>query len=176
MGISRRLARSARGAVIAVVLALVVAAPAAAAQPTRTVYGLDSFLLPAGTACAFDVEGEPSWGFIAQTILTDGTVINSVRAHGAYINLATGASFPTDDTSRVIHRFDPATGIDVVLVDGQNTWNFLPGDVGPFGVAGSNGALYHFAGVVSFTWDSVANRVTQFAYTGKVTDVCAALS
>lgn len=169
------LTRSARGAVIALVLALVWAAPAAAAQPTRMVYGLGPFVYPAGTACPFDVKGEPTGGFVAKTIFSDGTVQLSVRARGAYVNLATGARFPTQDTYRDLSRFDTATGILVGLENGETTWSFLPGDAGPFGVVQS-AALYHFVGTVSYTWDSNVSRTTQFAYSGRVTDVCAALS
>jgi hypothetical protein len=172
-----RLPRAARGAVIGLALALVAAVPAAAAQPTRTVYGLDSWVMPAGTACAFDVEGQPYWGFIVSTRFSDGRVQNAVLAYGAYVNLATGAAFPTSDTSRVLHRFDPATGIDVVLMNGQNSYNFVPGDMGPFGiVTNSNGAFYHIVGSVSYTWDANTNHYTKFAYSGIVTDICAALS
>jgi hypothetical protein len=172
-----RLPRPARGAVIALALALVVAAPTAAAEPTRTVYGLESWVMPAGTACAFDVEGLPYWGFIVSTKFSDGRVLNLVLAHGAYVNLATGAAFPTSDTSRVLHRFDPVTGIDVVVMNGQNSYNFVPGDIGPFGVVtNTNGAFYHIDGMVSYTWDSNTNHYTKFAYKGKITDICAALS
>ena len=68
-----RLTRSARGAVIAVTLALLVAAPAAAAPPTRTARPLaGGFVLPAGMACAFDVAGDPTGGFRAQTTSAKG--------------------------------------------------------------------------------------------------------
>ena len=61
-----RLPHTARGALIAMALALVVAAPAAAAQPTRTVYhGGQPFTIPADKACPFPVEGQPSGGFAA---------------------------------------------------------------------------------------------------------------
>ena len=172
----KRLTRSARGAVIALVLALVWAAPAAAAQPTRVVHDLQPFVMPAGTACPFDVEGEPTGGFIAVTTFSDGTVQRSVRARGAYVNLATGASFPTQDTFRDLSRFDEATGILVGSDNGATTWSFLPGDLGPFGVVGGSGALYHIDGAVWYTFDTVANHATQFAYQGTITDVCGALS
>jgi hypothetical protein len=171
-----RLTRSARGAVIALVLALLWAAPAAAAQPTRVVHALGSFVYPAGTACAFDVAGEPTGGFIAVTTFSDGTVQRSVRARGAYVNLETGARFPTQDTFRDLSRFDDATGILLGTQNGEGTWSFLPGDVGPFGVVGGTGALYHFVGTVSYTFDTNTNHSTHFAYTGTVTDVCALLS
>ena len=99
-----------------------------------------------------------------------------MRARGAYVNLATGARFPTQDTFRDLSRFDDATGIIVGVENGETTWSFLPGDTGPFGVVGSNGALYHLVGTVTYTFDTNTNHATQFAYTGTVTDVCAALS
>ena len=171
-----RLRPAARGAVLAFVLAAVCAAPAAAATPTRVVYGLDSFELPAGTACAFDVEGQPSGGFVAVTTFSDGTVQVSVRARGAYVNLETGARFPTVDTSRVLQQLDPATGIVVVEIQGQNSYSFLPGDMGPFGVVLSDAAFYHIAGSVRFTFNTHTNATTAFAYEGGITDICAALS
>jgi hypothetical protein len=170
-----RLARSARGAVIALVLALVVAAPVAAAQPTRTVDGLSSFVIPAGLSCPFDVAAEPSGGFITTTIFNDGRVQLSVRARGAYVNLATGARFPTLDTYRDLSRYDDATGIHVGTENGETTWSFYPGDMGPFGIVQYPGALYHFVGTVSYTADADFHILT-FANTGTLTDVCAALS
>src|SRR4051812_24833647 len=68
-----RMTRMARVSVIAVTLALVVAAPAAAAQPTRTVnHDLRPWVLPAGTACAFDVIATQVKGFATQTTFSDG--------------------------------------------------------------------------------------------------------
>ncbi len=176
------LTRSARGAMIAVVLALVWAAPAAAAQPTRTVRPLQGeFVLPAGMACAFDVAGEPSAvsirnGFVAETAFRDGTVLHFVRAKGAYLNIATGARYLTEDTYRDLSTYDANTNLQVGVETGQTTWSFLPGDIGPYGVVGSDGALYHFIGSVSYTWNNNTFHITAFSYTGSVEDVCAAIS
>ena len=171
-----RLPRAARGAAMALVLALVVAAPVAAAAPTRTVYDLEPFLIHAGRACAFDVEGQPSWGFQAETDFSDGSVLYSVQAHGAYVNVDTGASFWVEDTYRQLIRVDAQTGNLLVVESGSISQNFHPGDVGPYGVAGSNGEFYDFRGTIRFTYDTVLNRITEFASTGTVTDICAALS
>jgi hypothetical protein len=170
-----KLTRPARGAVIALVLALAWAAPAAAAQPTRVIRTLQPFTLPAGNACAFDVAGEPSWGFSAKTEFSDGRVMYSTRAHGAYVNVATGARFETIDNFTEIDRFDAATGILTGVNNGESTISFLPTDHSPFGV-GSNGALYHFVGKVRYTYDTNTNVFSVWAYSGTVTDVCAALS
>ena len=171
-----RLTRTGRGAVIAVALALVVAAPVAATQPTRVVRDLHPFVDPAGTACAFDVEGQPSSGFSTKTIFSDGREMYSVHAKGAYVNMATGARFETRDVFTEIDRFDPVTGTLVGLNDGETTSSFNPGDMGPFGVVGSNGALYHFVGTIHYTYDTNANVFNMLAYSGTVIDVCAALS
>jgi hypothetical protein len=183
-----RLTRTARGAAIAVVLALVAVAPVAAAQPTRTIRPLHGgFVDPAGTACAFDVAGEPnakppsasafqSGGFVAETDFSDGTVTYSVRARGAYVNLETGARFETLDTYMERDRFDPDAGLIIGGATGQVTFYFLPGDHGPFGVVQYPGALYHIDGTASYTIDANTYATYEFAYSGSITDVCAALS
>lgn len=167
---------AARGAALAVVLAFVLAAPAAAAQPTRTVtQGLPGFILPAGSACAFDVAGRPSRGFIARTGFSDGRVLLSVRAHGEYVNLETGSRYPTADNYRDLST----TGADGIITGtetGETTWYFLPGEVGPFGIVQAPGALYHFVGSVWYTYDTVAGRATSFTFVGTVRDFCRLLS
>jgi len=171
-----RLPRAARGAVIAIALALMAAAPAAAATPpTRTVRDLHSFVLPAGTACAFDVAGRPDWGFSARTTFNDGRIQSSVRAHGAYVNMATGATFPTADNFRALDRIDPVTGIDTVVVNGESTSSFLPGDDGPFGLV-TQASFYKFVGTYWFKYNLNTGHQTDFRYAGTVEDVCAALS
>ena len=178
----KNLIRTGRGAVVAVVLAVVMAAPVAAAAPAgastpiRTVFSLSPFVDPAGTACAFDVGAEPSGGFIAETAFADGSILVSIRARGAYVNLETGARYQTLDNTSDYRRFDPQTGVITGVDAGPNTWSFLPGDDGPFGVVGSHGALYHFVGTLSYTYDTKTNHATILGYTGTVEDVCAALS
>jgi hypothetical protein len=173
--------RPARSAVMALALMLIAAAPVAAAQPSRSVRPLSGgFTYPAGTACAFEVAGAPSrvsveHGFIADTTFSDGTVLHFVRAKGAYVNVATGARFSTEDTFRDVSTYDPVTNTLTGVETGQTTWSFLPGDVGPFGLVGSDGALYHFIGSLSYTYDLNTFHSTAFSYTGSVEDVCAAL-
>ena len=171
-----KLTRTAPGAVIALAFALLSAAPAAAATPpTRTVGSLGGFVYPAGTACAFDVAGEPSGGFGATTTFSDGSRLISIRARGAYVNLSTGARYPTLDSFRDYGRTDPVTNITTAVESGHTTWSFLPGDQGPFGLI-TEASLYHFIGTVTYAFDSNAGHATAFAWTGTVEDVCAALS
>jgi hypothetical protein len=179
-----KLSPAARAGVIAGVFALVVAAPAAAAQPTRTVYPVhppQGVFATAGTACPFDVGAQPSTatlrnGFTAETDFSDGRLMFSVHRHGAYVNLETGASFPTNESFTEIDRFDPATGILYGEDLGQPSSTFNPGDIGPYGVVGTGGAFYHFNGTLSFTYDTNTNVFSVVAYSGRVTDICAALS
>jgi hypothetical protein len=172
-----RLTRSARGAVIAVVLALLWAAPAAAAQPTRTVFHhLSPWVLPAGTACAFDVTAVQVSGFAAKTIFSDGAQVITKDATALFTNEQSGASVVLRLVYRDIERFDPATGVITGSSTGQSPANFVPGDLGPFGVVASPGALLNFVGTVQYTYDTNTNVFSVPAYSGTVTDVCAALS
>jgi hypothetical protein len=170
-----RLTRTARGAVIALGLALVVAAPAAAAQPTRSVYGLSPFTISADAACPFAVEGQPSSGFSAYTVFSDGRLMGSVHAKGDYVNAETGARYPTLDNFSFVQRYDPTTGSIHVVLEGQAADSFLPGDTGPFGTVGPHGAFYDFVGRITFTIDA-SGATTQFSWSGTATDICAALS
>lgn len=170
-----RLPRAARGAVIALALALVVAAPAAAVQPTRTVHSLGGFTIPAGAACPFDVEGQPSFGFTAKTVFSDGRIQYSVHAHGDYVNAETGARYPTLDNFQATEWDDPLTGNAYVVLEGQAANWLLPGDTGPFGTVGPYGAFYDFVGRITFTI-SATGATTQFSWVGTATDICAALS
>jgi hypothetical protein len=170
-----RLTRTARGAVIAVALALVVAAPAAAAQPTRSVYGQSPFTISADRACPFAVEGQPSSGFSAYTEFSDGRLMGSVHAKGDYVNAETGARYATLDNFSFVQRYDPTTGNIHVVLEGQAANSFLPGDTGPFGTVGPHGAFYDFVGRITFTIDA-SGATTQFSWSGTATDICAALS
>src|SRR5690349_11089590 len=153
------LARGVAAAAVALVLALAVAAPAVAAAaptPVRTVHPVDPtnpFTIPAGQACTFDVIGQPYWGFSAKTVFPDGRIAHSVRAHGAYINAVTGATYPTADNFYVIDDIDPATGLDHVTLSGMAADSFLPGDTGPYGIVGPGPAFYDFVGKITFTYN-----------------------
>jgi hypothetical protein len=169
--------RATRGAVIALVLALVVAAPAAAAQPTRIVFQhLQTWVLPAGTACPFDVIAEQVSGFAAKTTFSDGTVLITKDANTLFTNEHSGASVVLRLVYRQIERFDPATGVITGSSTGQSPDNFVPGDVGPYGVVASPGALLNFVGTVQYTYDTNTNVFSVPAYSGTVTDICALLS
>ena len=174
--IPTRLPRTARGALIAMALGLVVAAPAAAAQPTRTVYrGGQPFTIRADDACPFPVEAQPSGGFAAHTEFSDGHLAGGVHLKGDYVNAETGARYPTLDNFQFSQWTDATTGNTYVVLEGQAADSFLPGDTGPYGTVGAHGAFYDFVGRITFTIDA-NGATTQFSWVGTATNICAALS
>jgi len=176
----RRAGRAARGAVIALALVVLSAAPAAAVQPIKhTNRTLTGFTIPADTACPFDVEGQPDFGFSMHWNYVDQSPNNqkgSVHAHGAYVNPLNDARYPTLDNFSYKQWVDPISGLLHVVLEGQAADSFLPGDVGPFGTVGEHGAFYDFVGRITFTLDLDTGHVSQFSWTGTATDICAALS
>ena len=174
----KRLTRSARGAVIALALALLWAAPAAAAQPTRTVLHPTGGLHPAGQGCAFDISYVDAPGAtITVTDFSDGTEIVIVHAIATLTNDDTGATFVHKAFFHDVSSFDPATGLYTGMTNGQVVNWFSPGDVSPFGrIVGADGLALRFEGTIWYTWDANLNALTQFAYQGTVTNVCALLS
>ena len=171
-----RLTRPARGAVIALVLAAIWAAPAAAAQPIKTTnHNLQPFTIPADTACSFDVEGQPDFGFSTHWNLSDGRLKGAVHAHGTYVNAETGARYPTVENFSYVQWTDPVSGNTYVVLDGHAGDTFLPGDTGPFGTVGPHGAFYDFIGRITFTIDA-NGATTQFSWNSTATNICSALS
>jgi hypothetical protein len=172
-----RLTRLARGVVVAVVLALVVAGPAAAATPpTRTVFEPHPFVTPAGQGCSFDVRGVPTSGFVALTVFSENEWRKSVHVKATLENVDTGATYSVNNTWTELDVYDPATNILVVTTSGQVIIEFWPGDVSPFGGLITTATLYRFIGTNTNTVDFNLNHTVQFSWSGQVIDVCAALS
>lgn len=169
--------RLARGFVVAVVLALVVAAPAAAATPpTRTVFEPNPFVIPAGQGCSFDVRGVPTSGFAALTVYSENEWRKSVHVKVTLENMDTGATYSVNNTWTELNIYDPATNILVVTTSGQSVTEFWPGDVSPFGGLITTATLYRFIGTTTNTIDFNLNHTVQFIWSGQVIDLCAALS
>lgn len=171
-----RLIRVARGAAIALGLVLVIAAPAAAARPTRSVYLPQAHTDVAGTACAFDVDFSPTRGFNAYTDFSDGSEQHIANVDVTLTNHETGATFVHRARFNDTSWYDAATNQYHGWTSGQVLVQFFPGDLGPDGIVQYPGALYRFVGTQSYTWDANVNAYTQLSYVGTVTDVCALLA
>ena len=71
--------------------------------------------------------------------------------------------------------FVDANTVNSVII-GRVWVQFYPGDQGPFGVVGANGAAYAFDGQLSYTLDLNTFAFTSFSYKGPVVDLCAELA
>ena len=174
---AKRLIRMAPGLVIALALALLSAATAmAATPPTRTVSYPQGWFAPAGQACTFDVLGVPTSGFEATTVFSDSHWMRSVRVKGYYENLVNHKTYSVNDTWTESDVYDAATNVLTITGNGQIDVPFWPGDASPFGGLVTTPKLYRFAGTTVNVVDFNANRTAQFTWSGRMTDICAALS
>jgi hypothetical protein len=173
-----RLTRTAPGAIIALGLALVVAAPAAAAQPTRTVIdaGPVARLLPAGTFCDFDVTVQRPGGWLSILDFSDGREALVGHFVGRiYTNVATGATFAASTSAHEVDWFDDSPLVRGVTT-GKFIYEFLPGDIGPNGVVIDHLLELYIQGQATFAYDSNTSATVEFAVEGTTTDICAAIS
>jgi len=175
-----RLTRAARGAVVALLLALVVAAPAAAAQPTRTVTqasaGFTNY--PAGTGCVFDVTAyRTDHAFAILTAFADGRfqIINHSKRR-TIVNDDTGAAFVETSAYREVDRFDADAGVIRGSVTGQSIFQFAPGDVAPDGSIVDHTYAIFIQGKVSYVIDATTGATLAISIQGSYTDICAAIS
>jgi hypothetical protein len=172
-----RLTRVARGALIALALALVVAAPAAAAQPTRTVVNLDPVRqFPAGTGCEFDVTAHR----IGRTVITDYSdgreVIETHYIGYTIVNDANGKKFVTDFVHHEVDRYDAAANVYRGQSSGVSIYQFLPGDIGPDGQIVDHWFAINVVGTVSYVVDGTTFATLAITIHGRATDICAAIS
>ena len=173
-----RLIRTARGAVIAVALALMVAAPAGApTPPTRTVVVLDpvrQFL--AGTGCEFGVTAHR----IGRTVITDySDGRETVDAHYidyTIVNDANGKRFVTNFVHHEVDRYDAAANVYRGQSSGVSIYQFLPGDVGPDGQIVDHWFAINVVGTVSYVVDGTTFATSDISIQGRYTDTCAAIS
>lgn len=175
-----RFTPAARGAFIALVLALVVAAPAAAAQPTRTVipYPAGFTHHPAGTGCVFDVTAyRTDHTFVIITDFSDGRemLINHSKRR-TIVNDATGAAFLETTAYREVDRFDADAGVIRGSVTGQSIFQFAPGDVAPDGSIVDHPYAIFIQGKVTYVIDGITFATLAISVQGSYTDICAAIS
>ena len=174
-----RLSRRAPSFGLAVVLALIVAAPAAAAQPTRTVNHITDLVqhFPAGDGCPFDVTVHKTPGArVTVTDFSDGReVVEAHSMHRSITNDTTGITFVENIESRDVEWIDPATGLIQGETSGQFIDTFWPGDVGPYGVVGQN-VSYAIIGSQTYTLDPNTFATLAVSIKGTITNICATIS
>jgi len=175
-----RLGRTARGAIGALALALVVSAPASAAQPTRLVTHFPADRVAhfaAGDGCPFNVTvySDPK-GHGSVTDFSDGTEVYVVHAMFRTItNDATGATFVENQEYRDAEWVDATTGLIRGETSGQFIDTFWPGDVGPYGVVHQN-VSYAIIGSQTYVLDPTTYATLSVTIKGTITDICAAIS
>lgn len=174
-----RLTRPARGAVIALVLALVVAAPAAAAQPTRVVRPAQNLVehFPAGSGCTFDVTVSlmPS-ARATITEFSDGTTVYQGHSmHRVITSDVTGKTFGGNLEFRDAEWIDATSGLLIGETSGQFIDTFWPGDVGPYGVVDEN-VSYAITGRQTYVLDPNTYATLALSISGSVVNICTAIS
>jgi hypothetical protein len=170
--------RTASGAVIALILAFAAAAPAAAAQPTRTVYHLTGGTHAAGQGCTFDITYVDTPGS-RQTVTdySDGREATDTHAIATLMNVTNGKTFVHKAFFHDVYRFDPATNTYVGMTNGQVINWFYPGDVSPYGgIVGPDGLAIRYEGTIWYTYDATTFALIAFSYQGTATNVCDLLS
>ncbi len=174
-----RLPRAVRGALVAMVLALVWAAPAAAAQPTRTVtHPLDGTIYSAQeSGCGFAVAvGADPKARVTVTDFSDGTEVTEANTTRTLTNVLNGKTYLRINRTHDVEWFDPANGVIRGVQNGKFTWGFYPGDMGPYGLVQAPGLGLQFVGTAWYTWDPNSGAIKSFVFKGTIEDVCAALS
>jgi hypothetical protein len=175
----KKIVRTARGAVVALALVLVVAAPAAAAQPLRTVIDGDPATreLPAGTFCDINVTTVRPRGFrLTVTDFSDGREALVASFVGrTYTNDETGATFAASTTALETDWFDAIPLVRGVAT-GQFIYQLVPGDVGPGGVVVDHLLELYIQGQATYVYDSNTGATLELTILGTATDICAAIS
>ena len=152
---------------------------AEAAKPVRVVFGPGApDVFPAGLGCPFDVGRaiDPDSSFGIQTSFSDGRVKTVGHANVTFTNLDTDKSYLQRSRFQFTGVYDEATNALLDQGGGRFYFQFYPGDQGPFGEVGENGAMYIFYGRASYTLDFDTELVTSWEYSGEVTDLCAILA
>ncbi len=166
--------------VLGMALALLTAAPAAAAQPTKTRIefspGVSHF--PAGTGCTFDVTTYRQAGArVTFTDFSDGTeVIEVHNMHRTIENDATHASISNNIEVREVDVLDAANGVIRGTATGQSIFQFAPGDVGPDGGTVDHVYAIEIIGKATYVVDATTFATLALTINGTYTDICAAIS
>ena len=170
--------RAARGAVIAIVLAAVWAAPTMAGQPDR--YVIPGTLVshyPAGEGCDFDVTAyKLPTAHTTVVTFSDGTQFYDAHSlHRRIVSDVTGLEY---DESIVSHEVDnvDANGIDHGSINGQFIWTFLVGDMYLDGSVMDHVTSLDMVGRATYTVDWNTGATLAISFVGQYADICAAIS
>ncbi len=175
----KNLTRAMRGAVVAVSLAVLIAAPAKAAQPIRTVirFDPDTRSLLAGTFCDFAVTTDRPLG-ARLTILdyVDGREATmALVARRTYTNPATGKTFVASTNAHEVDWFDSSPLVRGEA-SGQFIYQLVPGDVGPGGAIVGRLTELYVQGTATYVFDSTTGATLSLTVIGTTADICAAIS
>jgi hypothetical protein len=175
----RKLVRAASGAVIALGLAVLIAAPAAATQPIRTVIRFDpgTRSFAAGEFCGFAVTSDRPMG-ARLTILdyVDGREASlGVVVRRTYSNPSTGKTFAASTNAHEVDWLDP-TQLVRGEASGQFIYQLVPGDIGPGGVIVSDLTELYVQGTATYVYDATTGTTLSITIVGTTTDICASLS
>jgi hypothetical protein len=113
-----------------------------ASKPVRTINEpRDPFVIPAGFACPFDVHASPV-GQGATTEFSDGRIVIVSNSDITLTNLEAPAETYVWRTNAYLTQtfLDDATL--QIVVSGRVLNFFFPGEQGPFGVVGEDGAFF----------------------------------
>ena len=147
-----------------------------AVPPDREPLVADPLEFAAGDVCAFDllIETTVNRGTFRTFYDRNGDVrVNLITGSGVtrFTNLETGEWIETDGGGVGVLS-EPGDGTFVLDVTGIANFYFFPGDQTP---VGEGSGLWIVSGRARSVLDLATNVVTSFEYSGRVTDVCAAL-
>lgn len=166
------------GALAVAALSVIPAPAAVAAKPFREqIRGFvgEYEVIPAGEPCPFPVglhvEGQ---GMNMQ--FSDERGVSNNQGTFFLTNLETGGTYTHE--SRYHYTSDWKLGGEFIhdVVDGKYSIPFFPGEPGPEGEVGPNGAWYFVEGRMSIVFDAETSLITSFTLTGRYVDACAVLA
>ena len=150
---------------------LVVPAAQAAKPVSTTVVPNGTSVLAAHKACPFKVIDESLPGSRrVERVYRNGRHVISGPARERLTNPETGKSIIRNGSGTVSY-LKHADGTTHFAFSGPTIFFFYPGDEGPRGKAGDDGALFHVVGRVRETLDKT-DVVTSFSFRGRAKELC----
>lgn len=172
-----QLPRTARAAIFALGLALIVAAPAAAARPTRSVFESKDVVghYAPGNGCEFAVTTHTAESRYTVMDFSSGKEVSFGHYFTRTItNDATGQSVDVHVEAHEVDWFGP----EVIhgSVTGQSIFTFAVGDAAPDGSTVDHVYSIFILGKVSYVIDANTFATLAISIQGSYWDICAAIS